>query len=138
MIEEWTFRWTTTGPRSGGPSCVSPTAWARARQIAWLPPEAPFSRNQLRFAPQASAASCCARWNGVGSGPTSIPSIPPGTSCRIAASPSASVSSGSAAVPLCPGMCSRAGPAGDIGGESVEIGSFSLIAGHRAECRCET
>ena len=80
MIEEWTLRWTTTGPRSGGPVRSFPVAWASVMQIAWLPPEAPFSRNQLRFAPQASAASRWARWNGVGSGPTSIPSIPAGTS----------------------------------------------------------
>ena len=34
--------------------------WARAMQIAWLPPEPPLTRNQLRRAPQASAASRCA------------------------------------------------------------------------------
>ncbi len=61
MMEEWTLRWTTTVPRSGGPARVWSAAWAKVMQIAWLPPEAPFSRNQLRFAPQASAASCCAR-----------------------------------------------------------------------------
>ncbi len=34
-------------------------------QIAWLPPDAPLTRNQLRRAPQASAASACACWNGM-------------------------------------------------------------------------
>ena len=48
MTEEWTLRWTIArSPR-----------WASAMQIAWLPPEAPLTRNQLRLAPQASAASC--------------------------------------------------------------------------------
>ncbi len=92
MIEEWTFLWTTTGPRWGGPVFSSPVAWASVMQIAWLPPDAPLSRNQLRRAPQASAARRCARWNGVGSGPTSMPSIPAGTSWSTAASPRASIS----------------------------------------------
>ncbi len=68
ITEEWTLRCTiAASPR-----------WARAMQIAWLPPEAPLTRNQLRRAPQASAASCWARWNGVasGSGPMSMPSRP--------------------------------------------------------------
>ena len=58
MIDEWTFRWTTT--RS--PPCAS------ARQIAWLPPDPPLTRNQLRRAPHASAASCWACPNGSFSG----------------------------------------------------------------------
>ena len=58
MVEEWTLRCTTTrSPR-----------WARARQIAWLPPEPPLTRNQLRRAPQASAASRCASANGISAG----------------------------------------------------------------------
>ena len=61
-------------------------------QIAWLPPDAPLTRNQLRFAPQASAASRCARWKGVssGSGPMSRSSVPAGKSSLSAFSPSAS------------------------------------------------
>ena len=109
MIEEWTLRWTTTRPRWGGPVASLPVAWARAMQIAWFPPDAPLTRNQLRWAPQASAARRCARWKGVGSGPTSIPSMLGGTSWRIAASPRASISAGSAPVPLWPGMWKRPG-----------------------------
>ena len=57
-VEEWTLRCTTTrSPR-----------WASARQIAWLPPEPPLTRNQLRRAPQASAASRWASWNGASAG----------------------------------------------------------------------
>ena len=44
ITEEWTLRWTTT--RS--PECAS------ARQIVWLPCEAPLIRNQVRRAPQAA------------------------------------------------------------------------------------
>ena len=89
------MRCTTTVPRSGGPARVVSGACAKVMQIAWLPPDAPFSRNQLRSAPHASAASSWARWNGVGSGPRSIHSNPAGRSCRIAAGPSASFSAGS-------------------------------------------
>ena len=75
-------------PRSGRCAGRSPTSprWARAMQTAWLPPEAPLTRNQMRCAPQASAASRCARWNGVssGSGPMSTPSIPAGRSSASA------------------------------------------------------
>ena len=39
-------------------------AWRSAMQVAWLPREPPLTRNQLRRAPQASAASSCACWNG--------------------------------------------------------------------------
>ena len=53
-------------------------------------------RNQLRRAPQASAASCCASSNGVGWGPTSIPSISAGRSSASACSPIASASRGAA------------------------------------------
>ena len=70
VLEEWTLRWTTT-PR--------PT-WRSARQAAWLPCEAPLTRNQLRRAPHASAASRWACWNGLSRGPTSMPSIPAGMS----------------------------------------------------------
>ena len=129
MIEEWTLRWTTTRPRWGGPVASLPVAWARAMQIAWLPPEAPLTRNQLRCAPQASAASRWARWKGVGSGPTSIPSMLGGTSWRIAASPSASIRPGSAPVPLWPGDVEAPRVARDVGDERVEVGGFGLV-GH--------
>ena len=48
-------------------------------------------------------------------GPTSIPSIPPGRRGATAAAPSASTSSGSAPVPLWPGMWKRPGSAVDVG-----------------------
>ena len=77
---ECTFRCTTTRSRCG----------ASARQAAWLPLEPPLTRNQLRFAPHASAASRWASWNGAfGSGPTSIPGISAGMSSWSARSPSA-------------------------------------------------
>ncbi len=79
MTLEWTFRCTTTRR----------PAWRTARQPAWFPCEAPLIRNQLRRAPQASAASSWARWNGVGSGPMSMPSISEGMSCSKAPAPSA-------------------------------------------------
>ena len=100
ITDEWTLRCTIADlPR-----------WARAMQIAWLPPEAPLTRNQLRFAPQASAASRCACWNGVssGSGPMSTSSMPAGKSSFRAFSPSASTRPWSApAPPLWPGMWKR-------------------------------
>ena len=49
-VLEWALRWTTTSrPR-----------WASASSATWLPCEAPLTRNQVRLAPQASAASACA------------------------------------------------------------------------------
>ena len=98
ITEEWTLRWTTTRL----------PMWARARQVLWLPCEAPLTRNQLRAAPQASAASSCACSNGVGSGPTSTPSVTEGTSLRSPVSPTSSRIAGSAASPpLWPGTWKR-------------------------------
>ena len=100
ITEEWTLRWTTTR---------SPT-WASARQVVWLPCEAPLTRNQVRRAPQASAASSCACWNGVGSGPMSTPSVIEGMSLRRPTSPTSSRIAGSApAPPLWPGTWKRPG-----------------------------
>ena len=97
---EWAFRWTTTSE----PAC------ANASMATWFPCDAPLIRNQLRRAPQASAARACARWNGVGSGPTSIPSTREGMSSASARSPTASASPGSAAAPpLWPGTWKRPG-----------------------------
>ena len=47
--------------------------WASARPAAMLPCEAPLTRNHVRRAPHASAASRCACSNGVGSAPRSMP-----------------------------------------------------------------
>ena len=122
MIEEWTLRWTTT--RS--PVCAS------ARQIAWLPPEPPLTRNQLRFAPQASAASRWACWNGAsaGSGATSIPSTPAGMSSsqhplaeRLA---QRRVGPGAA---LVPGDVEAAGVAIGVLDQRVEVGGRVLLHG---------
>ncbi len=100
MIEEWTLRWTTTRLPE----------WASARQVVWLPCEAPFIRNQVRCAPQASAASSWACWKGVGSGPMSTPSVTEGMSLRSPVSPTSSRIAGSApAPPLCPGTWKRPG-----------------------------
>ena len=74
--------------------------WRSARQAAWFPCDAPLIRNQLRFAPQASAASRWACWNGE-SGPMSIPSMPAGMSWSNAFEPSVSTSSGSRPAPPC-------------------------------------
>ncbi len=102
ITEEWTLRWTiATSPR-----------WASAMQIAWLPPEAPLTRNHDRFAPHASAARRWACWKGVsrGSGPMSTFSVPAGKSRLSAASPIASRSRESApGPPLWPGMWKRPG-----------------------------
>ena len=86
-------------------------AWASASSATWLACEAPLPRNQVRSAPQASAASRWASWNGVGSGgPTSMPGVSAGMSSASAFSPMASRSSGSAAAPpLWPGTYSRSG-----------------------------
>ncbi len=100
ITEEWTLRWTTTR--------LPP--WASAMQVAWLPCEAPLTRNQVRCAPQASAASSCARWKGVGSGPMSTPSVTEGMSLRSPTSPTSSRIAGSApAPPLWPGTWKRPG-----------------------------
>ena len=100
IVLEWTLRCTTTC----SPPCAS------ARQAAWLPCEAPLIRNQVRSAPHACAASSCARWNGVGSGPASMPSVSAGMSSSSARSPNASASTGSAAAPpLWPGTWKRPG-----------------------------
>ena len=56
IVEEWTFRCTTTRDPE----------WRSVTQAAWFPCDAPLIRNQLRRAPQASAASCCASSKGVG------------------------------------------------------------------------
>ena len=80
IVLECTLRCTTTLV----PDCAS------ARQAAWLPCEAPLIRNQLRAAPQASAASSWACWKGVGSGPASMPSVSAGMSRLRARSPNAS------------------------------------------------
>ena len=77
MIDECTFRWTTTrSPR-----------WASARQIAWLPPDAAVDQEPaaprapgLGREPLRELERRCA-----GSGPTSMPSIPAGMSSRSAA-----------------------------------------------------
>ena len=55
---EWTFRCMTT---------LRPE-WRSARSAAWLPCEAPPTRNQVRAAPHASAASSWACSNGIGIG----------------------------------------------------------------------
>ena len=100
ITEEWTLRWTTTR--------LPP--WASAIIVAWLPCEAPLIRNQVRPAPQASAASSCACWNGVGSGPMSTPSVTEGMSLRSPTSPTSSTIAGSAPrPPLWPGTWKRPG-----------------------------
>ena len=94
MIDEWTLRCTT----------IWSPMWASAIEVAWLPCEAPLIRNQLRFAPQASAARSWACWNGVGSGPMSTPSVTEGTSLISPVIPTSSTIEGSAASPpLWPG-----------------------------------
>jgi hypothetical protein len=100
ITEEWTLRCTTTR---------SPM-WASAIEVAWLPCEAPLTRNQERRAPQASAASSCACWNGVGSGPMSTPSVTEGMSLIRPVIPTSVTIPGSAAIPpLCPGTWKRPG-----------------------------
>ena len=89
IVLEWTLRCTTTSL----PDCAS------ARQAAWLPCEAPLIRNQLRAAPHASAASSCACWNGVGSGPGVDALGERGDVEASARSPNASTIAGSAAAP---------------------------------------
>ena len=120
MTDEWTLRWTTT--RS--PRCAS------ARQIAWLPPEAPLTRNQLRRAPQASAASRCACWNGcrAGSGPMSMPSMPAGKSSRRSrlADRLAQPRVGAGAA-LVAGDVEAAGIAIRVGDQRVEVRRLALI-----------
>ena len=66
----------SSGRCAGRPRACRPVGEGEGMQV--VPPEAPLIRNQLRRAPQASAASSCARWNGVESGPMSTPSIPAG------------------------------------------------------------
>ena len=98
ITEEWTLRCTTT----------SSPMWPSAIEVAWLPCEAPLIRNQVRRAPQASAASSCACWNGVGSGPMSTPSVTEGTSLISPVIPTSSTIAGSAArPPLWPGTWKR-------------------------------
>ena len=125
MTEEWTLRWTTTR--------LPP--WASARQVAWLPCEAPLTRNQLRRAPQAWAASSCACWKGVGSGPMSTPSVTEGTSLRRPTSPTSSRSAGSApSAALVAGHLEAAGVELRVGEQGVDVGRRVLIEiGHRAE-----
>ena len=83
---------------------------AKVSAAAWLPCDAPLIRNQVRPAPHASAASSCARWKGVGSGPTSMPWVSAGISRASARSPMASTSAGSApGPPLWPGTWNRPG-----------------------------
>ena len=100
-VLECALRCTTT--RS--PACAS------ASSATWLACDAPLPRNQVRSAPQASAASRWASWNGVGSGgPTSMPGVSAGMSSASADAPMTSRSSGSAAAPpLWPGTYSRSG-----------------------------
>ena len=98
ITEEWTFRCTTTW---------SPM-WPSAIEVAWLPCEAPLIRNQVRRAPQASAASSWACWKGVGSGPMSTPSVTEGMSLISPVIPTSSTIEGSAPIPpLCPGTWKR-------------------------------
>ena len=100
IVLECPLRWSTT----------SSPRWASAIPAATLPCEAPLTRNQVRRAPQASAASCCARSNGVGVGPMSMPHVSAGMSWASASRPITRASPGSApGPPLWPGMCSRAG-----------------------------
>ena len=94
IVDECTLRWTT----------ISPPRWASAIIATWLAWEAPFTRNQVRCAPHASAARRCASWNGVGTSPMSTPWVSDGMSKASAFSPTASTSPGSAPIPpLCPG-----------------------------------
>ena len=117
ITEEWTLRWTTTG---------SPP-WASARQVVWLPCEAPLIRNQVRRASQAPAASRCACWNGVGSGPMSTPSVIEGMSLRRPASPTSSRIAGSAPIAaLVPRHLEATGVAGRVGEQRVDVGSRRL------------
>ena len=120
MIDEWTLRWTTTrSPR-----------WASARQIAWLPPEPPLTRNQLRRAPQASAASRCASWNGVVGGiGADVDALDPGRDVEPQRrSPIASRSAGSAPGPaLVAGDVEAARVAIGVGDQRVEVGSRVLV-----------
>ena len=89
----------------------------------WLPCEAPLIRNHVRRAPHASAASSCAAWNGVGSGPTSMPQVSAGTSSASARSPIASRSSGSApGPPLWPGHVQPRGVACGVCAQGLEEG----------------
>ena len=100
ITEEWTLRCTTTR---------SPM-WPSAIEVAWLPCEAPFIRNQVRLAPQASAASSCACWKGVGSGPMSTPSVTEGMSLTSPVIPTRATIAGSAPIPpLWPGTWKRPG-----------------------------
>ena len=99
-------------------------------QIAWLPPEAPLTRNQLRFAPQASAASRCACWNGVssGSGPMSTSSVPAGKSSFSAFSPIASTQPLVGAVPaLVTGDVEAPGITRCELDQRIEVGRLALI-----------
>ena len=122
MVEEWTLRCTTTrSPR-----------WARARQIAWLPPEPPLTRNQLRRAPQASAASRCASCERRlrGSGPTSMPSMPAGRSSWSSRSPNTSRSGRvGARAALVAGHVKPAGVAIGVRDHRVEVRGRVLLHG---------
>ena len=90
-------------------------------------------RNQVRCAPQASAASACACWNGVGSGPTSMPSISAGMSSASARSPIASTQARvGARAALVAGHVEAARVALGVGAQRVEIGRLALVRPWRA------
>ena len=119
------MRWTT----------ISSPMWASAIRSAWLPCEAPLIRNQVRVAPQASAASSCACWNGVGSGPMSTPSVTEGMSLRrpVVADQLAHRRVGAEAA-LVAGDLEAAGVARRVGEQSVDVrGRVLLRIGHRIE-----
>ena len=128
IVLEWTLRCTTTC----SPACAS------ARHATWLPCEAPLMRNHVRRAPHASAASCCARWNGVGSAPASMPSISAGMSSSSARSPKASTIAGfGRRTALVAGHVEAPGPALGVRAQRVEVGHRLLGARlrHAPECR---
>ena len=125
ITEEWTLRWTTT----------SAPAWASARQIVWLPCEAPLIRNQVRRAPQAPAARSWACWNGVGGGADVDPLGDRGDVVAQAGLPDQlahrRVGAGAALVAR---DLEAPGVAGRVGQQRVDVGGRVLpLARHRIE-----
>ena len=117
IVLECALRWTT----ASRPMCASVSI------ATWLPCEAPLTRNQLRRAPQAAAASACACWNGVGSGPWSIPGVSAGMSSASGPLAERLDESGvGRAAALVAGDVEATGVAIGVGAQRVEIGRLGL------------
>ena len=107
------------------PACPS------ASSATWLPCEAPLTRNQVRRAPQASAASRWARSNGVGSRPTSMPHVSAGMSSASGARRAPRPGRVGAGAALVAGHVEAAGLARGKGAQGVEVGRAGLGHGRR-------